>query len=243
MAHSARRRNSHARNRHDTALVKSKMIVPASNLRSARRIDPAKRTHIFLQIFAITLLFAAFLWIAWVESQIRFYATHNEARPADAIAVFGAAEYDGRPSPVLRARLDHGLALYDEKLAPLMITLGGGDPTDRHSEGGVGRDYLIAHGVPDSAIIAETESNDTEESVERLAAIARTNHLSSIVVVSDGTHLFRVHAMCSRMGLNVVTSPRPELRALSFTDRAKRTGHEILSYSYWRLKQAAGIRD
>jgi uncharacterized SAM-binding protein YcdF (DUF218 family) len=183
------------------------------------------------------------VWVAWVESQIRYYATHNEARPADAIAVFGAAEYDGRPSPVLRSRLDHGLALYQEKLAPLMITLGGGDPTDQHSEGGVGRDYLMAHGVPDSAIIAETESGDTEESVTRLATIARANHLTSIVVVSDGTHLFRIHALCSKIGLNVATSPRPELRTLPFTDRAQRTGHEILSYSYWRLKQVAGIRD
>ena len=132
--------------------------------------------------------------------------------PSDAIAVFGAAEYDGRPSPVLRARLDHGLALYQEKLAPLMITLGGGDPTDQHSEGGVGHDYLMAHGVPDSAIIAETESLNTEESVRRLAAIARVNHLTNIVVVSDGTHLFRVHALCSSMGLDVATSPRRELR-------------------------------
>lgn len=183
------------------------------------------------------------MWVAWVESQIRYYSTHNEARAADAIAVFGAAEYDGRPSPVLRARLDHGLHLYQEKLAPLIITLGGGDPTDRHSEGGVGRDYLIAHGVPDSSIIAETKSDDTEESVKRLAVIARTNHLANIVVVSDGTHLFRIHAMCASMGLNVATSPRPETRPLPFIDRAKRTSHEILSYSFWRLKRALGIRD
>ena len=85
-------------------------------------------------------------------------------RPADAIAVFGAAEYDGRPSPVLRARLDHALDLYRRGLAPMIITLGGGDPTDLHSEGGVGHDYLLAHGVPEAAIIAETESDNTEQS-------------------------------------------------------------------------------
>lgn len=219
------------------------MIVPASNLRSARRVDPVKKTHALAQILIASLLFAALMWVAWVESQIRFYSTHNEARPADAIAVFGAAEYDGRPSPVLRARLDHGLALYQERLAPMIITLGGGDPTDRHSEGGVGRDYLIAHGVPDSAIIAETESNNTEESVKRLAAIAHANHLSNIVVVSDGTHLFRVHAMCASMGLHVATSPRQELRPLPLIDRVERTLHEILSYCFWRLKWAIGIRD
>src|ERR1700748_2595389 len=76
------------------------------------------------------LLLAALLvvavWFLWLYSQIHYYATHDQARPADAIAVFGAAEYDGRPSPVLRARLDHALSLYREKLAPLVITLGGG---------------------------------------------------------------------------------------------------------------------
>jgi uncharacterized SAM-binding protein YcdF (DUF218 family) len=218
------------------------MIVPSSNLRAARQTKSVTRSSIFMWILAIALLLAV-IWVAWVESQIRYYATRDEARAADAIAVFGAAEYDGRPSPVLRARLDHGLELYQEKLAPLIITLGGGDPTDLHSEGGVGRSYLMAHGVPDAAIIAETESDNTEESAKRLAAIARENHLKSIVVVSDGTHLFRVHALCSSMGLNVVTSPRPELRALPFSDRMMRTIHEILSYSFWRLKEAVGIRD
>lgn len=189
-------------------------------------------------LLVLLLLVAASGWVFWVRGQIRFYADRNEARPADAIAVFGAAEYDGRPSPVLRARLDHALALYSEKVAPLMITLGGGDPTDRHSEGAVGHDYLMAHGVPDSAIIAETESSNTEESAKRLAAIARANNLKSIVVVSDGTHLFRVHALCEDMGLNVFTSPRPEARGLSAWDSLQRTTHEILSYTWWRLRRA-----
>ena len=219
------------------------MIVSRSNLRPATSAGSARRSGSFAGILLIALLAAATLWVAWVESQIHYYATRDEARPADAIAVFGAAEYDGRPSPVLRARLDHGLDLYQEKLAPLIITLGGGDPADRHSEGGVGRDYLLANGVPDAAIIAETESSDTEESVKRLAAIARENHLREIVVVSDGTHLFRVHALCSSMGLNVVTSPRPELRPLPPSARMERNIHEVLSYSFWRLERLAGIRD
>lgn len=219
------------------------MIVPDSNLRSIKHIDSGRQTHALAWIVGVALIFACVAWVAWVDSQIRYYATHDESRASDAIAVFGAAEYDGRPSPVLRARLDHGLELYQEKLAPLLITLGGGDPTDQHSEGGVGRDYLMAHGVPDSAIIAETESGNTEESVRRLAAIARVNHLTNIVVVSDGTHLFRVHALCSSMGLNVATSPRQELRTGPFSDRLTRTLHEILSYSFWRVKRVFGIRE
>src|ERR1700761_3598098 len=174
-------------------------------------------------------------WFLWVYGQIHFFATHDQARPADAIVVFGAAEYDGRPSPVLRARLDHALALYREKLAPLVITLGGGgDPHD--SEGGVGHDYLLAHGVPENQIIAETHSSNTEESAARLAAIARENHLNRILAVSDGTHLFRIHALSQSMGLNVSTSPRTEARPLGRWDSAMRLMHEMISYTLWRLK-------
>src|ERR1700677_2863116 len=179
------------------------------------------------------LLFVAG-WFLWVYGQIHFYATHDEARPADAIAVFGAAEYDGRPSPVLRARLDHALALYRERLAPLVITLGGGG--DAHdSEGGVGHDYLLAHGVPENQIIAETHSTNTEESAARLAAIPRENHLRRILAVSDGTHLFRIRALSHSMGLNVSTSPRTEARPLGWWDAAMRLTHEMFSYTLWRL--------
>lgn len=225
------------------------MIIPDTNLRSARQpavtplTKPLRPGRTIAWILALAVVFAAVGWVVWVDQQIRYFADRNEARPSDAIAVFGAAEYDGRPSPVLRARLDHALSLYQEKLAPLVITLGGGDPADRHSEGGVGHDFLMAHGVPDAAIIAETESSNTEESAKRLAVIARTNGLKRIVVVSDGTHLFRVHALCSALGLDVYTSPRPEARGLSRWDAFQRTAHEILSYTLWRVKQGSGIRD
>ncbi len=220
------------------------MILPPSNLRSVRQpaanlLAPTLGSRMTSVRWVILLLLvAASGWLLWVYGQIRYYAERNEARPADAIAVFGAAEYDGRPSPVLRARLDHAMALYREKIAPLVITLGGGDPADQHSEGAVGHDYLMAHGVPDSAIIAETESSNTEESAQRLAVIARANNLKDIVVVSDGTHLFRVHALCERLGLQVYTSPRPEARGLSSWDALQRMMHEILSYTWWRVRKA-----
>ncbi len=173
-------------------------------------------------------------WVVWVYGEIEHYATLDEARPADAIAVFGAAEYDGRPSPVLRARLEQGLLLYQQKLAPLIITLGGsGDP--HHSEGGVGHDFLVAEGVPESHIIAETQSRTTDESARRLAAIAEANHIHSILAVSDGTHLFRIHQLCESYGLTVYTSPRPAGRAIGRWSRAQRLAHEIVSYTGWKL--------
>jgi uncharacterized SAM-binding protein YcdF (DUF218 family) len=211
------------------------MIVPKGNLRLVSKRTGSRRVRLLL--WAAGVLLAGTLgWVLWVNGQIRYYARRDEARPADAIAVFGAAEYDGRPSPVLRARLGHALELYQRGLAPLMITLGGGDPADLHSEGGVGHDYLLAHGVPEKAIIAETQSDNTEQSAERLAVIARTNGLKNIVVVSDGTHLFRIHAICEQDGLQVYTSPRPVGRSIAKEQRVKRLMHEIVSYTAWRLK-------
>jgi uncharacterized SAM-binding protein YcdF (DUF218 family) len=173
-------------------------------------------------------------WVLWVYSEIEHYARTDEARPADAIAVFGAAEYDGRPSPVLRARLEQGLLLYQKGLAPLMVTLGGsGDP--KHSEGGVGHDFLVAQGVPESRIIAETQSRTTAESARRLAAIAEENHIHSILAVSDGTHLFRIHQLCESYGLTVYTSPRAVRRPIGRRRRAQRVAHEIASYTAWKL--------
>ena len=220
------------------------MIVPSGEMRrSVREGAPGRqgersavgrRLRSPLLILPLLLVLGAAAWSAWVYVQIRHYASIDEARPADAIVVFGAAEYDGRPSPVLRARLEQALTLYDQRLAPFVITLGGSDG-EQHSEGAVGHDFLLTHGVPESQIIAETQSVNTEQSAHRLAAIARENHIHSIVAVSDGTHLFRIHALCARYGLTVYTSPRAVGRPISAWDRARRMGHEILSYTAWRL--------
>ena len=181
------------------------------------------------------LAIIALVWIRWVYAQIQWYASRDMAAPSDAIAVFGAAEYDGHPSPVFRARLDHAESLYSRGIAPLVITLGG-DGGDQYSEGRVGEDYLVGAGVPDSDIIAETESTSTDESVRRLAVIARTNDLQKIVVVSDATHLFRIHQICAANGLNVLTSPRPRVPIEGPSGERERIQHEILSYTLWRLR-------
>jgi uncharacterized SAM-binding protein YcdF (DUF218 family) len=173
-------------------------------------------------------------WCRWVYVQIERAAAVDEAAPADAIGVLGAAEYDGRPSPVFRARLDHALVLYRRGIAPLIITLGG-DGGDQYTEGAVGREYLEAMGVPESAIIAETESRNTADSARRIAVIARANGLRRLVVVSDGTHLFRIHAICSAEGLDVLTSPRPHVNVAGGSQEWNRVEHEILSYTAWRL--------
>jgi len=195
-----------------------------------------QRSGIFSLFLVLLLLLAGggAAWSWWVYVQIERYAGMDQAQPSDAICVFGAAEYDGRPSPVLRARLNHALDLYQHGIAPLIITLGGAGG-DEYSEGSVGREYLMGRGVPEQAIIAETESRNTEESARRIAVIARANGLRRLVIVSDGTHLFRIHAICAADGLDVLTSPRPQPANEDRMLVAERIGHEILSYTLWRL--------
>lgn len=194
-----------------------------------------RRHHPWLRFLGILLLLGV-VWFGWVYSRIQSVASHDDASPSDAIAVFGAAEYAGRPSPVLHARLDKAVTLYQKKIAPVIITLGGGSDKDSgKTEGGVGRDYLLAKGVPFADIIAETNSFDTEQQVDRLAQIARERHLDHVVVVSDGTHLFRIAELCRRQGLNVYTSPREPLGNIDRYDSFMRTAHEVLSYTALRL--------
>jgi len=196
-----------------------------------------KRRNMVLRVallLVLALAVGAVYWCRWVYVQIESYAARDEAAPADAIGVFGAAEYDGRPSPVYRARLDHALALYHRGIAPLIITLGGGGG-DAYSEGAVGREYLMSMGVPEEAIIAETESRNTGESAQRIAVIARANGLRRLVIVSDGTHLFRIHEICAAEGLDVLTSPRPRVAIEGGSQEFERVEHELLSYTAWRL--------
>jgi uncharacterized SAM-binding protein YcdF (DUF218 family) len=207
------------------------MIAPSSNLR--RR---GTTRGLFLRRLLALILLATTAWCIWVYQQISAVASQDDAQPADAIAVFGAAEYSGHPSPVLHARLDHAVELYRKHIAPLVITLGGGSDKDSgNTEGGVGRDYLLANGIPFGSIIAETRSTDTEQQVHRLAAIAHENNLHHIVVVSDATHLFRIRELCKDAGLDVYTSPRPTIGHISNYDLAMRYFHEIVSYTALRL--------
>ena len=106
---------------------------------------------------------------------------------------------------------------------------------DQYTEGSVGREYLRSKGVPESAIIAETESRNTGESARRIAVIARVNGLHRLVVVSDDTHMFRIHEICLADGLDVLTSPRPRPAVEETTLEGERIAHEILSYTFWRL--------
>lgn len=149
------------------------------------------------------------LTLTRIAREIQRQSTVDEAQPADVIVVLGAAEYRGRPSPVLGARLNHALFLYRKGLAPRILTTGGsgGDPT--FTEGEVARTYLSKHDIPSEAVIVESEGESTVESIAGAAEIMRRMNLKSCIVVSDGYHIYRVKKMLEFQGISVYGSPRP----------------------------------
>ncbi len=162
---------------------------------------------------------------------------HDEARPADVIVVFGAAEYAGHPSPVFRARLDHAVTLYSRGIAPYLIITGGSGRDPQFSEGSVGRDYLEARGISERYLIAETQGENTAESAERVAVIMRANGMRTCVAVSDPYHLFRIKRLLQRQGIATYASPRP----YSFQGWWINIGHvirEAFSYLTQRVRPA-----
>jgi len=181
----------------------------------------------------VVVAVAAFLAVTAV--QIVHTASLQETHTADAIVVFGAAEYSGHPSPVLKARLDHALDLYEHHAAPVVITTGGAAADPKFSEGGVGNDYLRKHGIAENALIAETQGSDTAESARRVAVIMRANGLHSCVAVSDAYHVFRIRKLLEHEGMQVYVSPRPDSVPRTFRLRAEAVFREALSYLVWKL--------
>jgi uncharacterized SAM-binding protein YcdF (DUF218 family) len=186
-----------------------------------------------LGIALIVVLVIVSLQVVHVSRQIQRESLIDEAQPADAIMVLGAAEYRGRPSPVLEARLNHALFLYLKGLAPRVITTGGagGDPV--FTEGSVGRAYLTARGVPPEAIVVEREGESTAQSVAAVVEIMRRMNLKSAIVVSDGYHIFRVKKMLESSGLKVYGSPRPSIPPGEWRARWQDL-RQAVGYLLWR---------
>ena len=146
---------------------------------------------------------------AWITSAIAvlMWGARDGARASDAIVVLGAAQYVGRPSPVLRARLDHALDLWQRGLAPRLIFTGGMGAGDTTSEAAVSRAYALRHGVPDTAIFMENEGRTTRESLAAVSAIMRAQQMRTAILVSDPFHMFRLRLEARRTGLEAYTSP------------------------------------
>lgn len=198
---------------------------------SPQRQRHSRHWFVWLVVMAAALA-AAFIVVTSIH--IVQQARQDEVRHADVIVVFGAAEYSGHPSPVFRARLDHAYDLFQQGIAPVVITTGGSGEDPHFSEGGVGRDYLVKRGIPESALIAETQSDNTAQSAERVATIMKTNGMHDLVAVSDAYHEFRIKRLLEEQGVTVFTAPRPGSRPHSFHQRVLAVLREAVSYTLWK---------
>ncbi len=158
----------------------------------------------------------------------------DEARPADIIVVLGAAEYNGRPSPVLKARLDHAFELYERKLAPMVFTTGGAGGDPQYTEGQVGRDYLVGRGIASEHIVMEGEGDTTVETLLAVGEVMRRMGLRSAILVSDGYHIYRAKSILQHAGVEVYGSPRPHTPRGSWRERWLYL-RQAVGYLLWRM--------
>lgn len=190
-----------------------------------------RRAALFV-LLALTAAGVAVVVILY--AQVRDEAVVDDSRPAQAIVVFGAAEYVGRPSPTLRARLDHALTLYRRGLAATILTTGGPGGDASFTEAGVSRNYLVDHGVPPENVLTENESATTDQTVVLVAEMLARNRITSCIVVSDGYHLFRIKRQLASHGVAAYGSPRPSQLEPSHWTFLK----QVFAFILWKV----GIR-
>jgi uncharacterized SAM-binding protein YcdF (DUF218 family) len=194
--------------------------------------------------FLLVALVIAVVWGAVVVA-VAVHAARDQATGADAIVVLGAAQYDGRPSPVLTARLDHALELWQEGLAPLIVVTGGKRPGDRFTEATASANYLLERGVPDAQILREVQGTSSWESLAAAARILRERGLDEVILVSDPYHALRIGGIADELGLTAHVSPTttsPISGTASFRHMVKETGAVAVGriIGYRRLLQLEG---
>jgi uncharacterized SAM-binding protein YcdF (DUF218 family) len=172
-----------------------------------KRAAKAKRALVIARRVITVIVVAMFVLWASSAAAVLVWSSRDEAQPAQVIVVLGAAQYAGKPSPVLRARLDHALDLWDRHLASLLILTGGTGAGDTTSEAAVGRNYARKHGVPDSAILVENEGRTTSESMRAVAGMLEVRGLQTALLVSDPFHMLRLRILARRFGFTPYTSP------------------------------------
>jgi len=157
-------------------------------------------------LVASTIATLIVFWSGWMLA-VLVWSILDQAKPAESIVVLGAAQYDGRPSPVLRARLDHAVDLWNHHLAQIVILTGGTGVGDTTSEAAVGRRYVKRHGVPEGVILLENEGRTTRESLLAVSRILKSRGMKSAILVSDPFHMLRLWILSRRFGFTAYTSP------------------------------------
>jgi vancomycin permeability regulator SanA len=202
------------------------------------RFEDRPKGHRRWVVVLAGVLLAIVLGVLGLMAAIYFQARNDEARQVDAIVVMGAAQYNGRPSEVLSARLDHTLDLYNQGYAPLIIVTGGNLPGDVYTEAEVSEQYLLDRGVPQRAILMENEGNDTWDSMQGVAEVAKGRDINDVLIVSDGFHLFRSERMAEKVGFDAFSSAAPDspIRPWSgseFSYVIRETGAVIVQMPEW----------
>ncbi|MEP6904476.1 MAG: YdcF family protein [Gemmatimonadales bacterium] len=157
-------------------------------------------------LIASAVLTVLVFWLGWMGA-VLLWSSLDQTRPAESIVVLGAAQYDGHPSPVLRARLDHALELWNQHLAQVVILTGGTGTGDTTSEAAVGRSYVRRHGIPEEAILVERQGRTTRESMIAVAGMLKGRGLKTAILVSDPFHMLRLSILSRRFGIIAYTSP------------------------------------
>ena len=169
-------------------------------------MGPVRLVRLLLKV-AAGLLTLAVLYLGITFVQVWWAGRADDVGAAQAIVVMGSAQYDGRPSPVLAARLDHALALWEADVAPTIVVTGGNQPGDRFTEATASANYLIERGVPDEAILREVQGTNSWESLQAASRFLRDDGISRVVLVSDPYHSLRIEAMADDLGLEATVSP------------------------------------
>jgi uncharacterized SAM-binding protein YcdF (DUF218 family) len=168
---------------------------------------PARSALAWAPRIVLGALVVALLLVGGTAVRVWQLGRTDERQPVDMIVVLGAAQYDGRPSPVFRARLQHALELYEEGVAPRIVTVGGAAAGDAFTEAQAGEQWLVENGVPGQALLPVDEGRDTFESFGAVAAVAEQRGWRSAVLVSDPWHSLRSRTMAADVGLDATTSP------------------------------------
>jgi uncharacterized SAM-binding protein YcdF (DUF218 family) len=212
-------------------------------------LSPVRWVRLAVRL-ALVLLAIFVLYFGVTFVQVYQASRHDGARSAEAIVVLGAAQYDGRPSPVLRKRLDHALELWAEDLAPVLVVTGGSQEGDRFTEADAGYRYLRQQGVPDDAILREESGTNTWEQIAGSANFLTARGIDDVLLVTDGYHAFRVRAVAEELGLEAAVSPiRSDLsraakfRALLRESAAVSIGRIIGYGRLVRLDESVGPRN
>lgn len=181
-----------------------------------------------VRIVAGVIVGVALLWAAAIAA-VLIFSSMDQARPAESIVVLGAAQYDGKPSPVLKARLDHGIDLWNRRMGKLLVLTGGRGPGDTTSEAAVGRVYAQKRGIPDSVILMEDRGRTTRESMLAVADTLGKRGMKTAILVSDPFHMLRLWVMGRRFGLTPFTSPT---RTSPIAPNSERRWKYVLSESW-----------